>query len=310
MTFSNVVIKGNNIQSGTSSTPTTYTYDTIISNGADALISNNYLSGITSNASTSIFLDLSSCNCQVLGNKFFRGSADGYAYVRNTGITNNHIITNNYFDGYTINGTNENLVVGLNATSIYEKNVNQTMIKLVPISAVEFSYEVNSTPTAFTAFNIIGAQFSLTGTDVGIIRTNLALDLSKYIPQMARVITVVAGMASPSGGGAASNILVSVTLTQQVDNNLDLSSIPSTLSGTVLDVISSVDSINDTTSTFDLLFVADLQLDTQFTTVDTSSKYYIINSHNPIYLTYVNTIEMSSGTLTFRISSIAVKYRW
>ena len=149
-TFSNVIIEGNTIDLGSSSsgnTPTFYTYGGpgsvpgqdgyLLLTNADCRIFGNYFSGITSNPTNNYMLGLFACSCNIQGNTFVRGASEISAYIISTGNFD-HMITGNIFDGYTVDGSTPQatapLVTGTTANTLYTNNKNQVGYAIVPLS--------------------------------------------------------------------------------------------------------------------------------------------------------------------------------
>lgn len=153
-TFSNVLIEGNTIDLGSSSsggTPTFYTYGGpgsvpgqdgyLLLTNADCRIFGNYFSGITTNTSNNYMIGLAACSCNIQGNTFVRGASEISAYIISTGNFD-HMITGNIFDGYTVDGSTAQgtgagqlpLVTGITANTLYTNNKNQVGYAIIPLS--------------------------------------------------------------------------------------------------------------------------------------------------------------------------------
>jgi hypothetical protein len=142
--INNLIIDGNSFDYGKytpdgnpASTATIYSYFNDIIVTSDAIITNNFVSGMAapgafgSGISSNLVIE-ANWSCVVQNNTFVRGNTNIYAYIVNNS-TDDQIIINNVFDGYTVDGTDENLVKGVNATptglsttSTYQNNKNQT----------------------------------------------------------------------------------------------------------------------------------------------------------------------------------------
>lgn len=133
-TFSNILIEGNTIDTGSTATSpvTVFTYNVLVSTGSDCRVFNNYFSGITNSSPPTfsmIIADNASCNIQ--GNTFVRGSSAIDKYIKVIGI-DDQIITGNIFDGYTTDGSSLTNV-SVPANTIYHSNKNQVGYSIIPL---------------------------------------------------------------------------------------------------------------------------------------------------------------------------------
>src|SRR5258708_38300416 len=114
-TLSNVIIKNNTISSGaqtpdgSNSALTTLNYGTMLSSNADCEMFGNTFEGITASAN---MLSLSGGSHKISHNKFIRKSTSINTYINYTG-SNDCMIVDNFFDGYTVDGSSDILVAGL-----------------------------------------------------------------------------------------------------------------------------------------------------------------------------------------------------
>lgn len=158
-TFSDILIDGNTISYGKSTpdgiTDAYYSYQNAIYTAADAIITENFISGIGSSGSNPmVYIDNGtggSGSCFISDNKFVRGVSTIEAYVVVNSSADQTII-NNFFDGYTVDGvSNENLVIGLTATSTYKENKNQTGYMAVPKFPYMIDQIIEYPPTTLTS---------------------------------------------------------------------------------------------------------------------------------------------------------------
>jgi len=219
--FSNVLIDGNTFE-GTS----TYNYDLVAEIGTNSTIINNYFSG-TINNPTITMLDILNCSCIIKNNTFIRGSNTIPSYINNTG-SNDQIITDNIFDGYTVDGTSTTLIASLTANSIYTQNKNQVGYSIIPLGAEKTSiFQFGTSPNDFALFNYIDfpppssisnaevtAGYGSVGRDVYVLKIyndqvsptqqyfSLGIDVSKSIPIGAKIIDAKISIYSPQAANA------------------------------------------------------------------------------------------------------------
>ena len=151
--------------------PTTYGYGTCIYTTADAIITNNYISGAISGCTP--ILTIGSISCNISKNTFIRNSVPISCYINASASSGDQIITENIFDNPTVDGTNETIVqLGTpypgGPLVIYERNKNQTAYKQIQketyltsivtppsINASEFVKYTDSA-TVFSTYNVNG----------------------------------------------------------------------------------------------------------------------------------------------------------
>ncbi len=267
-TFSDVLIEGNTIGVGagqSSGTPVYFGYGAsaslqdgyIIYTNADCRISNNYISGAVTQANT-FMLGLSSCSCQVRGNTFVRESASITAYIISSGV-NDQIITDNIFDGYTVDGSTSQdvspLAVGLTSASRYANNKNQVGYAIIPLGTnkptifhlnapVANAFSVfNSTDVPLTASNDV---FTTSGYlydmmvmkifDTETVPTSqkftTSVDITSSVPYGAKIIDVKCSIFNASGGTvlltANNSFTLSLSKSRNHTQSIDIVSHPST----------------------------------------------------------------------------------
>lgn len=110
-------------------TYTTYYYDCAIACFNNAQVVNNSVIGVINSLTSPISFLWSTGNIVFTGNDFNRAGLDTQSYVTGqVGATNLVTITDNIFDGYTVDAANTNENVGFNIPNVwtFEKNKNQT----------------------------------------------------------------------------------------------------------------------------------------------------------------------------------------
>lgn len=236
-TFSNVIIEGNTIDIGSSSSggaPTFYQYGThgigengyLLSTSADCRIFGNYFSGIATNNAGTYMIQLSGCSCNIQGNTFIRGSSEVAAYINNVGL-DDHIITGNIFDGYTVDGSTPQstspLVAGITANTLYTNNKNQVGYAVIPLAtdktalfkadrassglSMVFNTNDGNPPDIFTDYGVTAGY--LPDPYVLLIYNNMTvpitqnyffmnIDIGKSIPVGAKIIDAKYSVYNPS----------------------------------------------------------------------------------------------------------------
>jgi hypothetical protein len=242
----NIIIDGNSFDYGTytpdgnpSSTPITYSYYNCVGTTSDTIVTNNYFSGMAAPGqivlgSSSSHLVIGANSSIVKNNIFNRGSTSIYAYIVNNS-TDDQIITDNVFDGYTVDGTDENLVkgiylnsppqpyynpTGLTVGSTYCNNKNQTGYAFVPVlvgekqfqgegalgDGINYNGNVNEVPPS-EIFSTAGG-----GLDGNPIYASAVLqdttptsyarvfDMTKIVPLNTQILEVKQGIYSASAG--------------------------------------------------------------------------------------------------------------
>ena len=242
-TLSNILIEGNTIDAGSS-----LTYGTLLSSGfADCRIFGNYFSGIANDSVNSNMLVLAGCSCNVQGNTFVRGASSIASFIL-TDTSNDHMITNNVFDGYTTDGTNTLLITGASSNTLYTSNKNQVGYSIIPLGTNKpglFGINKGIISSAYFVFDSHDAPPSLGSTDYGVtsgflfdpyvltiydtvtspgfrfFSTNI--DITKSIPVGAKIIDAKMSVFSPSSVGFTGTNTFSLSLlaglnhTQSID---------------------------------------------------------------------------------------------
>lgn len=330
-TYSSAIIDGNVITDGysvTTLTPTIHTYDRIINTNTVSTITNNVLSGISSNSSTSRMLVLGSasnyCSCVVTGNRFVRGTASINAYVYSTGAYS-HTITDNSFDLPTVDGTVETLASGLVASSRYERNTNQTYYTAVKFDettmddTVSYRELIGSYDTGvLQIFTFKNKDNSNTVSKISTFRINL----NNALPENVRILNVAIGVCGTTG----SNDIDTLNIRAYLNTTLATSFSPSAPGSTaLLDVYNTIVATNygidsAQTITSNLVYayagvsVTAFPLSSQYLSVDATAATIISGKNNnqiQLQLTY-DAIILAGNTKVIKInnSPALVKYRW
>ncbi len=143
-------------------------------------------------------MNLTNCQCSVHHNKFYRGAVSINYYVKING-TSGHQITDNFFDGYTVDGTTET-VVGT-ATSADNVSSNKNQIAYMSTMASDHTYGglhmTNFGPTRQLntfLYNNVATITSTTGVGLANYTGLHFINLSRILPPKARLLGVLTGM--------------------------------------------------------------------------------------------------------------------
>jgi len=349
--INNVVIDGNTFDYGTytpdgnpASSPIVYSYFYCVTTTLDTTITNNYFSGIAkpSLAGVPSIIDIGSGSNIIKNNIFNRSASTIYAYIV-CNSTNDQIITDNIFDGYTVDGlTDENLIKGVNLTatglsvgSTYNNNKNQTGYSMIPVLVGEKLWSESSTgpynedplsppfisPSTFggaganqtTAAAMYASLTLQDTTQHGYFRT---YDIAKIVPINTQILEVKQGVYAPPSGDTidtgTSEIVISIA---SGVTDYDVTGYSSMLDvqlqlGLNLGV---ADSQTTTLSGPGLLAI---QSGTYYLTIDSAiqnnSQYYFntLQSALTISIGYVFLLSNWVAGTGIIFSPIRIKYRW
>lgn len=342
----NVIISGTSTADNT--TITTYSYDECIFTSGDAIISSNYLSGVNSNTSTSKMIDISSANCQITANTFVRGNSNINSYVNMSG-SNGQIITNNIFDNTTVDGTSEVLVANITADTIYTQNKNQTAYKAINLLSGGAGYW-DENPFNYVYFNpfpiagntnvtnsFIATKSPLNGDGYGypnqntylilgafaavasgqILGWHTTVDLTDELPDNVQVLGVKVGVSGShtgtiltTGASAGNNLQA---LQMQLTSYPLVSANFATGTGSILDTL--------TTSAYTRVAAPQIDMtNANLVSLQTTSQYLSASGFGTQFATNTGTeiiaeinlimTPNNTGSFTFAISPLVVKYRW
>lgn len=328
-TFTDTVIEGNNISVGyytDGSSVLSNSYDSLLYNTCDAIITGNSFSGITSGSST--MMSLSSCSCTINNNNFIRGSNTVTSYISCTG-TQDQIITHNVFDKETTNGTVETLVSGITTNSQYEKNKNQTKYAIKSLGMEMYHpyidppvWDANNSYWV-TTYDFIGGSNAYSFQTQGFIRTSSAhvgplravgfyANLSSVLPNNVKILNTLLGFKFHTIGANLSTAVTSSLVTQlhftSQDINVDISTPASTLAATFTsNVTGSVAA--PTTNISGGGYSTSVN---HYISGDYSSNSFITSEGKNIIfsLRYSFGNTGSTGTSAYLLSPVIIKYRW
>jgi hypothetical protein len=311
----NHAIISNNIISGSSS----YTYAKNAYITADSTITDNMFSGITNNASTSVCLDIATDNSIITGNKFYRESNNILAYIRKGGSGGKHVITDNSFDNYTTDGSNENVVLfsSSSADTIYERNKNQ--ISYISISP--FVGHIQTSGAGLSTLLTTGSPYTLISNNLiysvtagsGQVFTTLYLNLSDKLPINSKILRIKNGIRALLG---TSVILSWGSSDYKLELRYHNTSVENftAVTGSILDLFSgttaatAVTSTPSLTGTIDSTFVGNINVATQIIEIQNTNDNYINTKDKLLSLALKFNIEFDSGSEDFVISPIVIKY--
>src|ERR1019366_426599 len=272
-------------------------------------------------------------NCLVEGNYFNRGATTLAYYINNTYVgsgNNDHIITNNFFDGYTVDGgTNITLANGLSPRTIYHQNKNQTKYEIIQFVSNDIGYVLSGSTSGpvgsifitldTTNLNISPASSNVTSryfkiSDIDLSRASptsfsKAIDLNTALPHGVILLEARAGIwIDPAGStvlnGAASN---EFDLYIIADDTISFAS--------VLDIKASlaVDPTTYVTETYNLNTTGNLaaiKAATQYLIAPLSSYNLKTGAGYRINAIIKLNYEGTSGFLVAYFSPLYVQYRW
>jgi hypothetical protein len=173
VTLSKIIVDGNTFDYGSfspdgalASPTTTFGYDWCIFNSGDFIITNNCFSGMNANGT---MIQLSG-TATITDNTFIRNTTTISSYINNSG-SNDFIVTGNIFDNPTVDGTNENIVVGFTSSSIFEQNINQTAYMGIHKVAYKTFQQISPQPNAafgeYAAYSGNAGMFNTVGPSGG-----------------------------------------------------------------------------------------------------------------------------------------------
>lgn len=337
--LSSVIIDSNTIDYGFSTSGTTFYYSNDLALSADALVTNNSMSGL---AAFNTLINIYAGSSVIRNNILNRGSNTILYYIASSSA-NDQIITDNIFDSSTVDGAaNETLVTGLTAASAYRENRNQTAYMAVS--------KVNNTvyPTPYTTIPLPNNSSELTynyygdfanasalelfflsyfsGSGAGGTGVKVMFDLNDYLPDNVQILSMVVGLEminysvynACTGGSAALYSQVSLPA------NYSLTS----LTGSLADVNTMLLTANHQgnvpasalSSSFTLgggagqVPLATFGSATQYLTIDTTSaaSYYVTGKNTKITVLYDTAwgFNAALGSMEILESPLLVRYRW
>lgn len=350
-TLSNVIIKNNTVSvgaqtpDGSNSAVSTLAYDTILSSNADCEILGNTFIGL--NAAGNM-LSLAGGSHKISQNNFIRKSTSINSYINYTG-SNDCMIVDNFFDGYTTNGTSDVLVAGLTVNSVYARNKNQTAYtttgvnpygtQIFPADHVQIVFDNFDTSTfaqGLERTNIVNHK-----TTIATCVANFKVDLNTILPNNVQIISVVYGFyidgSTPHVNTSGSSSF-NMNLIAGVSSNFTYTSLTGSLADAFYQSSAGPDGVDSSTelsaTTLNITSPANLTTfisSTQYLKIDVSasikSQYYITNKNRPVWLnvqysldsqgtsdpdTYAGSGPFGLNYVTTQIinSPLIIRYRW
>ena len=321
-TLSNIRIRDNVINQGVTDLGT-HTYSSGALIYGSAIISGNSFVGPSD---SSDMLKIDNCSCIITDNKFIRGSTSVNSYIRNYG-SNDQIIKNNIFDGYTVNGSSDILVSGLSSSSIYSDNKNQTIYVPVTLAnkIVDKAPGGNNGTSILTTLDVSEKAFinqasnsyisiSFDSGDGGIYLGKAIVNLTSELPSGVTILECKLGFSGTSFAavldnteGAAANQLTMTLSTQET-----LSVNYSVGTGSILDTTRK--NINSSSAVLNYGMYANLATllaGVTYQAISPSNSLYATNNKSNSILLQVNlTTDLASGSITWNLSPLVVKCRW
>lgn len=308
---SNVIISGNSTNTGywrySNLTATTYRYGSgYVFCASSCVITNNVFkgvdnTGIVNGGAPSALIKVGGVNHTITNNKIHRQGQLISAYVSfgsndvisNSpswlGGTSTAIVTENFFDSTTVNGTSKTLVeVPFNAQWIVERNINQTVTTAFNVFTGHHTHGSNHRlfPGTVPAGIYILAQNAPTQTvRIIYIGGSGALDsyqwtipLYSLIPKKTRVTSVSVSVTNTNLASVASPITLTLIDPSTANTDSDTGNVQATISDTL-------------------------------TVVPTGTNVYF-NNESSLPEVMFNLTLQSTGSLTVYVSDIQVSYQW
>ncbi len=206
-TFSNIKITNNSIKVGRG-TPTTYSYsNSIFLNGNSTSTFNITGNDFSGTEASGNMMRITNSSANISNNQFRRGTTSLNSYISCTGTFDQNIV-DNFFDGYTVNGSVEDLVIGLTSTSVYTRNKNQ--IEYIPIyltdKYIQLTNGVNDVITTATGNAVIRDLSSYIRYEVtvnaSINNLFIRLNLNDILPKGITLQQCKVGLFAINLGGA------------------------------------------------------------------------------------------------------------
>jgi hypothetical protein len=338
-TMSNTLIDGNVFTDGYSSANGTTVvhsqYSYLLLNSTDAKITNNTFSGQASNVLNDM-VELQNCSTMISNNKFLRFNSTVKSFINNTSSTADQIIKDNLFDNLTCDSsTDYEIVKGLNTTSIYNSNKNQSSYALFMMEDQGIS-GVSSEPWYWTTTNNFSTQITqyfgtseinsvyvlngvilTAGNNAGLNRNlNLYVNLSKSLPKNVKILESLIGFRFNQIGAnlkidEASTISTNLykTLASRLINN-PFSTPANTLARIHSGVINNLES--PSTSSVVISGPDYETTTTKYIAADYSALNYITGETQDIIINfnYDFKTEASSAASVYLLSPLLIKYQW
>jgi len=297
-----------------------YTEDAIYAN-ANSTITGNIITGFAIDA---IYLD---CNDAIVqNNRIYRGNHNVNSYVNGNG-SGTHSVENNFFDGGTVNGTNENTIINMSPNGTYARNKNQ-----IGYAAISF---LDATMGAAEGFGIIvgtylGIPYASTSSyfptqnypnnlsfyfqNTTAYAISIIEDIGSKLPENVTILQGKIGFASRSGdnGQISVPLTLTVSLNSQdiVINNFNLA-LPN---NSILDPhYYANDAQTSPTGTLTFNTTADLSAlitQTAYVNIVINDNNFITNTTKNITCTCILGVELSGGSQWFEMSPLVIKYKW
>jgi len=331
-----VIIEGNTIDYGAGVSGVSqfqYTYYSLLNTNADCQISQNTFTGIASNVSSGVMVQFTgNSSCTVKNNLFLRQNSLLQYYVNCNSGTNDHVITHNYFDNTTPDGTNvDNLVVNISSTSKYRENKNQSAYVSFPLYN---SHNLTDLGTvSVSIYPNPSADYLSTFLDLiasPTVQWDTFIQLGTFVPAGAKVSYVAVGVYNDDGGGnigtinVASNTNIFIEILKQTNDKIDTSN-PAirdpggSFEGGILDTFdTTTNSANYKPSTAilncnDSAVVSGMYDNTSYMYMDVTgaSTDFTVNAGHNIILHWGGRLQTINGSETYLYySPVVIRYIW
>lgn len=307
-----------------------------IRSDVQAIIKNNNCTG-TGNSGPYDLIIVGAGNCNISDNYISRESVAVSSFMKfydyisgSSGSSTIGIVTNNIFNSYTIDGTNDNLLKGNFPNNwIVNQNINQVEYANFSLSSQKMEYDQSTTVKNLSRdTSVVVAPLQTSLVDVESLITVISTlntdekwysnqwNLNNHLPANTKIFGCKMNIRKDSGTptlNVLSSFLVNITkLTTSFANqeaNIDVSSTAITNIATDDPYISTTVSDNVLGAEFNSASVgSNILISLSSSSLESGS--FVINNGTPIILGFRANYSVTSGTLNMLISPILIKYRW
>jgi hypothetical protein len=320
------IVRGNTVMQGSAlnslGAVVTYDYVNCAYIGSDVTIDGNVFNNLQASSDMVYIVRSPGPNIVITNNQFYRNGTVINSYI-NVLLPSSGIISNNFFDSSTIDGSNNTLVAGSLAGIVYAGNKNQIGYTSVDLNNASWlaGGSLDNQTTAPTADGLLDIFFpNSVGNRTPYTVTMWAptsaqapgqyaeIDLHPYLPPGTQLLYAVIGFVGTSGAGSATgSIQASINVTPPVSSATSGrwdSNPPSSFTGSMADLFSSTLARSYT------LGSAAISSSVAYCYANLASDNIIANSGSSIYLALTGGVESTAGTAPFYVSPLLLKYTW
>lgn len=310
-----------------------YTGGNIVCN-APCQITNNILKGIGNVAGSPlnnsiIYVD---GDAKITGNSIYRGtfslgSGGNYIYL----ASGNSIVTDNFFDSPTVDGTSDVLVdMASGVKAVYERNKNQTGYKAISFAAADSTHSdgvqvVNDNSAAFLAYldgndtSVNPVYWDLFAGQTGQLAYRKIVDVAGALPNAVQIIEAKIGISTDSGesgvpnGNATVNLLTAYMTSSSI-SKANFATATSSILNPNFGLTAGFTTSNFSTVTFETLAKVNAlsSVPQYLDLVAPSTSDFNTGTDNTITvkLKWLCNLTTLNDGRTFFISPLVIKYRW